>query len=244
MFYITTSRPYNNAKPHLGTAMDAIYGDCFNRFFKLLFQNTFFSMGTDEHSFKIADKALELGQNPKDYVDQMYQEFAKTFESLNVKADNFIQSSEEKHIWVSNLVWNRLESKNLIYKKAYDGLYCKGCEDFYAPSQLIDGKCPVHANLEIQKVQEENYFFRLISFRDQLLEYLETVNSNDQSVLVEMRNFVQNLEDISISRDRKRLKVNWGVPIWNSAKQEQTAGSQESQEAAELEKLRKMLILE
>jgi methionyl-tRNA synthetase len=220
MFYITSSRPYTNSTPHLGTAMDAVYADCFNRFFKRISDNaTFFSMGTDEHSFKISDKATELNLSPKQFVDLKYQEFAEVYSQLDIQSDNFIQSSDPKHHWLANLVWEVLKSKDLIYKKEYHGLYCKGCEDFYAPSQLINGCCPIHTNLEIQKVSESNYFFRLSSFKQDLLNYLEQVVVSDQSVLTEMRNFAQDLQDISISRDRKRLSVDWGIPVWSDESQ-------------------------
>jgi methionyl-tRNA synthetase len=214
MYLITTSRPYTNARPHMGTAIDAIWADCFNRFFGRLHDgNTYFSMGTDEHSFKIADKAKELGISPKEFVDEKYTEFKNFYDALDIVADDFCQSSDLKHYWLANLAWDKLVSKNLIYKKTYQGLYCKGCEDFYAPSQLIDGRCPIHTNLEIQKVDEENYFFRLSAFKDEIMEYLETVVVPDRSVIVEMKNFAKDLEDISISRDRSRLSIDWGIPV-------------------------------
>ena len=172
MFYITTSRPYTNATPHLGTAIDVIYADCLNRFFKRLFGHSFWSMGTDEHSFKIVKKAQELGISPQEFVDTKYTEFAQIFQNLDCLSDNFVQSSSPKHKWFANLAFEKLLAKDLIYKKSYEGLYCTGCEDFYAVSQLIDGKCPIHMNLEIQKVAEENYFFRLTSFKNKLLQYL------------------------------------------------------------------------
>ena len=172
MFYLTTSRPYTNATPHLGTAIDVIYADCLNRFFKRLFGHSFWSMGTDEHSFKIVKKAQEIGILPQEFVDTKYAEFTQIFQNLDCLADNFVQSSSPKHKWFANLAFEKLLAKDLIYKKSYEGLYCTGCEDFYTGSQLIDGKCPIHVNLEIQKVAEENYFFRLTSFKDELLQYL------------------------------------------------------------------------
>jgi methionyl-tRNA synthetase len=214
MYLITTSRPYTNARPHIGTAIDAVWGDAFNRFFgRLKDGNTYFTMGTDEHSFKIADKAHELGIAPKEFVDEKYTEFKEFYDSLDIVADQFVQSSDLKHYWFSNLVWDKLEAKGLIYKKTYSGLYCKGCEDFYAPSQLVDGHCPIHINLEIQHIDEENYFFKLSAFKDEILDYLTKVNVPDKSVIVEMKNFAEDLEDISISRDRSRLSVDWGIPV-------------------------------
>ena len=203
----------------MGTAIDAIYGDCFNRFFgRMNDGNTYFSMGTDEHSFKIADKAKDLNTTPKEFVDKKYNEFKDFYDSVDILADNFIQSSDPKHYWLANIVWETLKNKNLIYKKTYHGLYCKGCEDFYAPSQLIDGKCPIHPNLEIQEVDEENYFFKLTAYKEEILAYLEEVNVPDKSVITEMKNFAKDLQDISISRDRGRLSIDWGVPVNSDSK--------------------------
>jgi len=213
MFYLTTSRPYTNSTPHLGTAMDAVYADCLNRFLKRLGQQTFFSMGTDEHSFKIVDKAKELGVTPKQFVDAKFLEFESFYNQLDLSFDENLQSSNPKHYWVANLIWERLLIKNLIYKKTYQGLYCIGCEDFYSESQLIGGHCPIHPHLEIQKVSEENYFFKLAAFKEQVLEYLDRVTINDPSVRVEMKNFAKDLQDISVSRDRSRLSVDWGIPV-------------------------------
>jgi methionyl-tRNA synthetase len=213
-YYITTSRPYTNATPHLGTIMDPIYADVYKRLYdKLHNYDTFFSMGTDEHSSKIVDKAVELGITPKNYVDNQYKIFKDAFDALDINYDNFLQNSEKKHIFISNLIWRKMAKRGYIYKKTYEGLYCKGCEDFYSASQLNNGKCPIHYNLEIQHVQEENYFFKLTSFGQQLENYLKQVKINDESVRKEMLNFIQDLQDISISRDKKRLQMDWGVTI-------------------------------
>lgn len=214
MYYITTSRPYTNDKPHLGSLIDPIYGDVYSRFYKSINPgNVFFSMGTDEHSFKIADKAVELKMDVQEYVNGQYKIFDESFRSLSIQSDNFIQSSNKKHHFIANLIWDRLYKKDLIYKRDYNGLYCIGCEDFYSPSQLVNGKCPIHFNLEIKEISENNYFFRLGNFKNEILEYLKTVNINNKSVILEMTNFCQELKDISISRDKSRLAVKWGVEI-------------------------------
>ena len=213
MYYITTSRPYTNAIPHLGTIMDPIYADVYTRFRRQMGDKVFFSMGTDEHSFKIANRAIELGFTPQEYANNQYELFDICFKSLDIQADNFIQSSDPKHKWVANLIWEALAEKQLIYKKKYEGLYCIGCEDFYAESQLVKGRCPVHFNLEIQKVAEENYFFKLTNFKTELINYLNQVRINNLNIRTEMLNFVENLKDISISRDKSRLDAQWGVVV-------------------------------
>lgn len=219
MIYITSSRPYTNSDPHLGTIIDPIYADVYKRFFTITGENVYFSMGTDEHSFKIVDKAVELGVTPKEYVDKYYEIYKKTFQDLNISSDIFMQSSDKKHHVVANIIWNRLFAKGLIYKKSYDGLYCKGCEDFYAPSQLVNNRCPIHFNMEIQKVSEENYFFKLSTLKDKIIDYLKTVKLNDNIYRTEMINFCNDLHDISISRDKSRLSVDWGVTVDNDTSQ-------------------------
>lgn len=219
MHYITTSRPYTNATPHLGTAIDAVYADSFTRFARDTFapdnqpNEVVFSMGTDEHSFKIADKAMELNTSPKQFVDQKYIEFKNIYDKLDINYDSFDQNSTSKHHFIANIVWDKLVARDLIYSKTYSGTYCTGCEDFKSESQLENGKCPIHPNLKIQNVAELNYFFRLSSFKSQIQDFLLQVNIPDQSVILEMQNFVVNLEDISISRDRSRLSVDWGIPV-------------------------------
>lgn len=212
-YYITTSRPYTNATPHLGTILDPVYADVYARFNRLLGQQVFFSMGTDEHSSKIADEASKQGVSPQEFVNTKYQEFKQVFDHLELSADNFMQSSDVKHKWLANLAWEKLSAKNLIYKKQYQGLYCKGCEDFYSASQLVEGRCPIHANFEIQHVEEENYFFKLTAFQDSILDYLGRVRVNDPSIINSMKNFCADLQDISISRDVSRQKTQWGVVV-------------------------------
>ena len=220
MYYLTTSRPYSNAVPHLGTSMDAIYGDVFARFQRMLTDGqVFYSMGLDDHSFKIADKAIELGIAPKEFVDQKKIEFLDIYSQLNISYNNFTPSSSAKHHWVANLVWHELTKKGYIYSKNYNGLYCKGCEDFYASSQLVEGHCQVHPYLEIQEIEETNYFFKLTHFKEDLIQYLGEVKVPDQSVIVEMKNFAKDLQDISISRDRSRLNIEWGIPVWSDPTQ-------------------------
>ncbi len=212
-FYITTSRPYTNATPHLGTILDPVYADVYARFNRLLGQPVMFSMGTDEHSSKIADTASEQGIKTQDFVNTKYQEFKQVFDNLELSYDNFVQSSDNKHKWLANMAWNKLVAKNLIYKKQYQGLYCDGCEDFYSASQLVNDRCPVHINREIKKVEEENYFFRLTAFKDSVLDYLTKVRVNDSSIINSMRNFCDDLQDISISRDIARQKTPWGIVV-------------------------------
>jgi methionyl-tRNA synthetase len=214
MFYITTSKPYANAEFHLGHAMDMIYADCLKRFFSRLPDNsiTIWDCGTDEHGLKIQETAQKAGINTQQFVDEKHELYNDLIVKLELIPDIIDRSTAPHHKWFVNLVWKKLASKNLIYKKDYQGLYCKGCEDFYAPSQLTeDGKCPIHPHLVIQEVNESNYFFRLSVFQDTLVEFLDSTFVPDKKIVNEMKNIVAELKDISISRPKERLQ--WGINV-------------------------------
>lgn len=210
MYYITTSRPYANATPHLGTIMDQIYGDCLQRFHVRL-GNSLFTAGMDEHGLKILRTSESLGIQPKKFVDERYQEYKNLYQKLNISPQVFGQTTEPKHYWVANAAWQKLEQKGLIYQKDYIGEYCVGCEDFYTENQLVNKKCPIHPHLELEHIEESNYFFKISAFKDILLEFLDRVYIPDKSIAGEMKNIVKDLHDISISRPKERLS--WGIPV-------------------------------
>ncbi len=219
MYYITVSRPYANAVPHLGTAMDAVYADTFTRFFRRLTDgNCVMTMAMDEYSSKIAEAAVARGMDPKTFVDQKYTEFQKIYDALEVQPDDFGQTSTPKHHWIANLAWQKLDKQGLIYQKEYIGKYCKGCEDYKTDSQIEHGHCILHPYLELQEIREINYFYKLSHFKEQLLKFLGEVHVPDQSILLEQKNFVEKLEDIPISRPKDKIVANWGVPIWSDPK--------------------------
>lgn len=212
MNYITTSRPYANSRPHLGTMMDQIYGDFYNRYYKKFQNNSgFFSAGTDEHGLKMYRSAVEKNLTPQDYVDQRLTEFKSIFKTLEVEPDIFGRTANDKHKWLSNYIWKILDANGHLKKNNYEGLYCVGCEDFYAENQLINGKCPIHQHLEIEKVSEVNYFLDFTKLKNHILEYLNIVKINDTSIIEEMKNILKDLDKISISRPISRIP--WGVKV-------------------------------
>lgn len=210
--YITTTLPYVNADPHVGFAQEVIEADALARYYRLLGDDVFFNTGTDEHGQKIAKAADEAGRDRQEYVDHFAGEFNKLREALNLSYDNFIRTSDAAHMAAAQELWRICLENGDIYKKKYQGLYCVGCEVFLRESDLVDGKCPLHPNLDPQEIEEENYFFALSKYQDQLREYLQ-----GPSVLVpewrraEALRIVDELEDISISREKKRF--DWGVPV-------------------------------
>lgn len=213
MFYITTPIPYTNATPHLGHLLEGVFTDTIARFYARTETDggVFLQMGVDQHGLKIYEKSVERGVPTQQFVDQLSQKYRDMWSKYDVMYDVFVETSSQEHKIVSQLVWKKLQEKGYIYKKKYKGLYCKGCEDFYAPSQLIDGNCPVHGTKPIQ-MNEENYFFALSKFNGVITNYLQKGNIHPSFIAKEQLNFVtEGLEDVSISRDISRLP--WGITV-------------------------------
>lgn len=213
-FYITTTLPYVNAEPHIGFALEIIEADVLARFNRLQGKDVFFNTGTDEHGLKIFRKAEELGIEVQQYCDDKSESFKKLKDLLNLSYDNFIRTTDEHHIKAAQEFWKKCDSKGDIYKKKYKTKYCVGCESEKTDSELVDGKCPVHPNMEIEIIEEENYFFRFSNYQKQLLDLYE---DNPEFVLPkkrlnEIKKFVERgLEDFSISR--LKSKMPWGIPV-------------------------------
>ena len=211
--YLTTTLPYVNAEPHIGFGLEMVQADALARYWRIMGEEVFFNTGTDEHGQKIAGKADEKGQDRQEYVDHFAGEFEKLKSALNLSYDAFIRTTNEEHKKAAQELWRRCEAKGDIYKKKYKGLYCVGDEMFMKESELVDGRCPNHPNMELQEIEEENYFFRLSHYQSYLEEYL----SQEGVIEPEWRkqealNFVQSgLEDFSISREIQRM--DWGVPV-------------------------------
>ncbi len=213
-FYITTTLPYVNAQPHAGFAMEIIEADVLARFNRQIGKDVFFNTGTDEHGLKLFRKAEELGMNVQDYVDQQAENFKVLKSVLNISYDNFIRTTDENHIKAAQEFWKRCEANGDIYKKSYKTKYCVGCESEKTDSDLVEGKCPDHPSMEIEIIEEENYFFRFSKYQKQLLDLYE---KNPEFVLPknrlkEIKNFVEGgLEDFSISRLKNKMP--WGIAV-------------------------------
>lgn len=213
-FYLTTTLPYVNAAPHIGHALEFFQADAIVRFKRkqLGTENVFFNVGTDEHGLKIFQKAQDDKKTPKEYTDfyaAKWQEFCKLF---SISYDNFYRTTDPAHYKAAQEFWNKCNAAGDIYKKKYEGLYCVGCEEFKTEKDLVDGKCPLH-NVAPIPYSEENYFFQLSKYKDQLLQiYTENKDKlKPDFKLEELLNFIRNMEDISISRLKKNLP--WGIPV-------------------------------
>jgi len=219
-YYVTTTIPYVNASPHLGFALEAVRADCLARFHKLLGEDVFYNTGCDEHGIKIYRKAIESGKTPQEYVDEYAAKFADLKEALNLSYDNFIRTTDPKHEAAAQEFWRLCDEAGYIYKKNYQIKYCSGCEMEKTDSELIEGKCEFHLTLDLDLIDEENYFFKFSGFEKKLLKFYK---ENPKFVvpknrLVEITTFVKSgLEDFSISRLKEKMP--WGVPVPNDDKQ-------------------------
>ena len=212
-FYITTTIPYVNADPHIGFALELVQSDAVARHRRLAGRDVFFSTGTDEYGQKIWEASKREGEKAQDYVDNYAQKFLNLKKTLNLSTDNFIRTTSPEHIAAAQEFWRLCDKNGDIYKKKYKGLYCVGCEKFITERDLVDGKCAIHPNLTPEIIEEENYFFKITKYRNDLLKYLQ----EPKSVLPEWRrkeavDFTQNaMEDFSVSRSKERLS--WGIPV-------------------------------
>ncbi|MDB5259017.1 MAG: metG [Candidatus Taylorbacteria bacterium] len=214
-FYITTTLPYVNARAHFGHALEFMRADIIARYKKLAGYEVFFNTGTDEHGQKLFDEAAKAGKPVQQYVDENSQAFREIVKLLGVSDDiHFIRTTDEKHVKCAQAFWNRVNERGYIYKKNYTAKYCVGCELEKKDSDLVDGRCPLHPNRELELIEEENYFFKFSAFTQPLLD-LYAKNPNfviPNSRFNEIRAFVERgLEDFSISR--LKSKMSWGVPV-------------------------------
>jgi methionyl-tRNA synthetase len=216
-FYITTAIPYVNAKPHIGHALEFVQGDTIARYHRLLGKRVCLLSGGDENALKNVQAAQAAGKPIQEFIDENNAAFLNLARWLNCQFDIWQKSSDRLHHYPSSQkLWELCAKNGDIYKKSYEGLYCVGCETFYTPDELNEkGECFEHPGKVLQQVKEENYFFRLSKYQDEIVRRLET---SKLRILPEFRThevlqFVRRgLEDISISRSNTRAK-HWGVPV-------------------------------
>lgn len=220
-FYITTTLPYVNAEPHVGHGMEFVRADVISRYHKFSGDEVFFNIGTDEHGVKIYKKAIESGKNPQAYVDEYAAIFKKLKNALNLDSEvHFIRTTDPRHKAAAQEFWKICEKNGYIYKKKYKIKYCVGCELEKTESELVNCRCPDHPNLELELIDEENYFFKFSIFQKPLLEFYEM---HPDFVIPdfrfrEIKAFVyRGLEDFSISR--LKAKMPWGIEVPNNPTQ-------------------------
>lgn len=214
-FYLTTTLPYVNAEPHIGFALEIVAGDVICRYHKeMLGEKVAFNTGTDEHGQKIYQEALKAKKNSQDYVDEYAAKFEELKKLLNLSYTHFIRTTNPDHKKAAQHFWQLCDTNGFIYKKNYTIKYCVGCELEKTESELVDGRCPLHPNQELETREEENYFFKFSAFEKPLLEYYQKNPDfvKPEGKMKEITAFVKGgLQDFSISR--LKAKMPWGVTV-------------------------------
>jgi methionyl-tRNA synthetase len=212
-FYLTTAIDYVNGKPHIGHAYEKILCDVIVRHFKQRLDDVYFLTGTDEHGVKIQKTAEKRGITPKELCDENANSFKETWKDMEIEYTDFIRTTDERHTEKVQKIFKKLMKNGDIYKHAYEGLYCAGCESFLNERDLTeDGLCPDHLK-KPEKVTEENYFFRLTKYKDAIIKYIKENPSYIQPTFKvnEVLKQLEDIQDISVSRNKN--SVSWGIPV-------------------------------
>ena len=209
-YFITTPIYYVNSYPHIGTTLTTVVADVCARYRRLRGEEVYFLTGTDENGLKVAEAAEKAGKTPREHTDHLAEEFKKTFQVMNVSFDDFIRTTEPRHIKATQRFFSKLQENGYVYKGVYEGWYDVSSETFYKESDLVDGKSP--DGNEVRWVSEENWFFKLSAFQDRLLDHIEknpdfllpTTRKNEVVSFVK-----QGLRDMCITR----ANPGWGIPM-------------------------------
>jgi methionyl-tRNA synthetase len=216
-FYLTTPIYYVNDSPHIGTAYTTVAGDVLTRWHRQKGDSVWFLTGTDEHGQKVLSAAEQNNVAPQDWCDRLVEDSWKpVWMSLNIANDDFIRTTEPRHMERVQRFLSGLKNQGHIYSGKYEGPYCIGCEEFKLPGDLLEGGlCPIHSK-PCEIVSEENWFFRLSAFVPQLLQHYK--NNPDacepSSARNEVISFLEGeVQDLSISRST----FDWGIPVpWDT----------------------------
>ena len=214
-YYVTTPIYYVNDAPHIGHAYTTLACDALARFMRLDGRRVHFLTGTDEHGQKVEKSAKAAGMAPKDFTDKVSQNFRDLAKAMNFSNDDFIRTTEERHIKSCQELWKRLKDRGEIYLGSYAGWYAVRDEAYYGEEELTltpSGKRIAPSGAEVEWVEEPSYFFKLSQWGDKLLKFYE---DNPLFLAPESRRneviaFVKSgLRDLSVSR----TTFNWGVPV-------------------------------
>ena len=211
-FYITTPIYYPSGKFHIGTAYTTVLADTMKKYNQIRGKETYLLTGTDEHGQKIQTVAEQNGETPQEYVDKMANMAKELWKKMDIKYDQFIRTTNQKHEEVVQKIFEKFLKQGDIYKGEYEGLYCVPCETYFTETQLVDGKCP-DCGREVKPMKEEAYFFNMKKYEDRLLKYYE---EHPDFIKPEYRktemlnNFIKpGLEDLCVTR----TSFDWGIKV-------------------------------
>src|SRR5213082_3228384 len=208
-FYITTPIYYVNARPHIWHAYTTIACDAIARRQRMLGRDTWFLTGTDEHGQKIQRAAEAAGKSPQALTDEVSAEFRALWNRMGITYDDYIRTTSERHKSGVQKLWKQIRDNGYIYKGSYTGQYCV-FDEMYV--EVGPGEpCP-ECGRPTETIKEENYFFKLSAFAEQLLE-LYTKQPDfirPETRRNEVISFVRSgLRDLSVSRST----FSWGIPV-------------------------------
>ena len=212
-FFITTPIYYVNGEPHLGHGYTTVAADAIARWQRLRGKKVLFLTGTDEHGQKVYQTALARGVSPQAHCDELSVPFRELFDRLMCSHDDFIRTTEPRHIKVVQRILQTLYDQGDIYKDSYDGWYSTSAERFWTEEELVDGKCP-DTGLEVEWLAEENFYFRMSKYADRFRQWIEDhpnflrPEARRNEVLGLLR---KEVGDLCITRPVTRLP--WGIPI-------------------------------
>ena len=219
-YYVTTPIYYVSAAPHIGNAYTTVAGDVLTRWHRQRGEDVWYLTGTDEHGEKVLRAAEAAGKTAKEFTDDLVEHAWKpVLDTINAANDDFIRTTEPRHIARVQEFWSTLNANGDVYQGSYEGPYCVACEEFKLESELVEGTgdlvgqllCPIHGR-PVEQLSEQNYFFKLSAYADQLLALYEEHPEFVQpaSARNEVISFVsRGLQDLSISRST----FDWGIPL-------------------------------
>ena len=212
-YYVTTPIYYPSGRMHIGNTYTTVAADAMARFKRLTGHPTYFLTGTDEHGQKIERRAQQAGLSPQAFVDGIVEDTKALWKLLDIRYDDFIRTTDPRHVAAVQKIFRRLYEQGDIYKGAYEGQYCTDCEAFWTEGQLKEGKLCPDCGRSTEKVREESYFFRMSKYQDWLIQYIldhpdfiqPASRANEM-----LNNFLRpGLLDLSVSR----TTFKWGVPV-------------------------------
>ncbi len=206
-FYITTAIDYVNASPHIGHAFEKVIADAIARWHVLKGEKVWFLTGTDENAQKNVRAAEIVGIPIKQFVDKNSKIFIELCKKLNISNNDFIRTTEKRHVILAQKIFKKVYDKGEIYKGKYEGYYCNGCEAFITEKELVNGKCPEH-NEKPEWCSEQAYFFRLSKYKNKLIKFVENYivpETRKNEILSRLKN--EELKDLCVSRSN----LEWGI---------------------------------
>lgn len=214
-YYLTTPIYYVNDKPHIGHTYTTVAADTLARFHRLFGDDVRLVTGTDENSQKNVQAMEKAGESDiRAYLDRMSGEWKKTWQDLGITVDDFIRTTDARHLAGVERFWKAVEKSGDLEKRTYEGLYCVGCEAFKTESEILNNRCILHPNKDLETLSEENWFFKLTNYRQALLAHIDAHPEfvQPESRRNEIRSYIEKfMTDVSVSREVKKVSI--GIPV-------------------------------